>query len=75
MHCYAIVEGLMLKVDYGVTVSAALLGELCAKESDEVYITPCIYCGMPANSIDHIPSRHMRRQFSGINAFPAARVT
>lgn len=35
-----------------------------AKEDD--CITPCIYCGMPADSIDHIPPRHMRDQLFGV---------
>jgi hypothetical protein len=31
-------------------------------EEESLYLTPCIYCGMPASSVDHIPPRHMRAQ-------------
>lgn len=38
------------------------LGQLCVQESRADYVPPCSYCGVPANSIDHIPPRHMRMQ-------------
>lgn len=36
--------------------------ELSCRESQELYIQPCIYCGMPADTVDHVPPRHMRAQ-------------
>lgn len=54
-----------MKSDYVLEESGScLLGDLCAKEAESVYVSPCAYCGMPADSVDHIPPRHMRVQLS-----------
>lgn len=29
-------------------------------------LQPCVYCGLPADSVDHIPPRHMRAQLPEI---------
>ncbi len=57
----------MQKLYYVIAQGYNDTGKICVKECDGVYITPCVYCGMPASSIDHIPPRHMRRQFSAID--------
>lgn len=41
-------------------------GHSVVAESDPVYLTPCIYCGIVCDSIDHIPPRSMRAQLSGV---------
>lgn len=46
------------------------IGQLCAKESLAKYISPCSYCGAPADSIDHIPPRHMRMQLREMELTP-----
>ena len=57
----------MGKLNYVYEKDLSLLVGMCASESCDIYITPCIYCGMPADFIDHIPPRHMRRQFIELN--------
>ncbi len=29
-------------------------------DDDDVWVTPCVYCGVPADSIDHVPPRTAR---------------
>lgn len=40
--------------------------ELPCRESKELYIRPCVYCGMPADTVDHVPPRHMRVQIQAL---------
>lgn len=40
--------------------------DLCSPDDSEDQLTACIYCGVPADSIDHIPPRHMRDQLLGV---------
>ncbi len=41
-------------------------GHVSVAESESTYIRPCSYCGMPADSVDHIPPRHMRAQLTAV---------
>ncbi len=41
--------------------------EWYVRESLNSYLTPCIYCGIPCDSIDHVPPRYMRAQLSSLD--------
>lgn len=45
---------------------SSLLGQFCAESEESAYLDPCVYCGMPGDSIDHIPSKYMRLQLSEV---------
>ena len=45
---------------------SSLLGQFCAESEENGYLAPCVYCGMTADSIDHIPSKYMRIQLSEV---------
>lgn len=53
-----------MKADYMDSLNLCEPGVSYMGEADGVYVSPCIYCGFPANSIDHVPPRHMRLQLS-----------
>lgn len=65
------VETLALEVDMGkfVYVDSCLSGQgegFCISEEADEYIKPCVYCGLPGDSVDHIPPRSLRRQLLDI---------
>lgn len=45
---------------------STLIFDLCASKSSESDVKVCIYCGMSADSIDHVPPRHLRAQLAEI---------
>lgn len=53
--------------EYAVEGFQRLLSDFSASESGRAYLTPCIYCGMPCDSTDHIPPRHLRDQLVGLD--------
>ena len=63
-HSNALREDYPMSIEYVDAPSKEVMGQSYSSESESVYLTPCIYCGMPANSVDHIPPRKMRHQFS-----------
>lgn len=54
------------KFKYVIEEAIELISQSCASESSGLYITPCIYCGMPASSVDHIPPQSMRMQLGAV---------
>ena len=54
-----------MQFNYVIEDDAVLsLGQLCVQERQSSYVSPCVYCGMPADSVDHVPPRYMRAQLS-----------
>lgn len=41
----------------------------CRYESHRITIEPCIYCGCPADSIDHVPPQSVRMVLAELNLF------
>ena len=49
---------------------ALSLGQLCVQDGQAGYVSPCVYCGMPADSVDHVPPRYIRAQLAQVELKP-----
>ena len=55
-----------MEIEYGDGSLSGYTDGSQTRESVHDCLKPCIYCGIPSDSIDHIPPRHMRDQLLGV---------
>ena len=54
------------KFNYVIEDDLTGISQFCAEPNFGYQLTPCIYCGLPSDSIDHLPPRSMRYQLGAV---------